>query len=321
MTGRMLFRFFRAFCPSALVALALIGPMSPVYAASLLSNWNLIVENNVSTSSEVDGSALVGGSLASTSNYSIHGVTDAGGDGLAVGGNLGPGNIQVNNGGNLRLGGTNLATINLNGGGTLIHDSSVAASVAADFVTLNALNSSIALLTPNGTVDGAGNMTATPTLISGQLVAVYDITQASLAGLGQLNLNFGTANTVIINLTANGSGGVNLVAPPNLNGGFSQANSSHILWNMINATQVTVNNSFSGALLAPHADLKLLGGGINGSVAVESLSNQSAEIRRFTYTGYLPTVPEPSSLLLAATGICLAGLGFVRRALRRQLCG
>ena len=207
----------------------ILGPAPTARAASLLSNWNLIVQTNLLTCSEVDGgTALVGGNLSSTSNYSIHGVTASNGDGLAVGGNLWPGNIQVNNGGNLRLGGTNSATVNLNGGGTLIHDATVASAVAADFVTLNALNSAIAALTPNGTVDGGGNMTATPTLISGQLVAVYDITQTSLNGLGQLNLNFGTANTVIINLMAN-AGAVSLVVPPNLIGGFSQSNSSHIL--------------------------------------------------------------------------------------------
>jgi hypothetical protein len=97
-------------------------------------------------------------------------------------------------------------------------------------------------------------------------------------------------------------------------GGFNQSNSTRILWNLYDATQVSVNNNFNGSLLAPYADLKLLGGGINGTVAVNSVSAQNAEVRRYTYTGYVPSVPEPTSLLLAASGgAVLAICGWRRR--------
>lgn len=98
-----------------------------------------------------------------------------------------------------------------------------------------------------------------------------------------------------------------LRGPPNLIGGFSQSNSSRILWNFHDATMVTVNNSFNGAALAPGADLKLLGGGMNGMVAVHSISQQDAEIRRFNYTGYLPVVPEPSAGVLAVVAALVLG--------------
>jgi choice-of-anchor A domain-containing protein len=279
--------------------------------ATLLSEWNLIVKNDVTTSSEVDGSTLIGGNLTGTSNYSIHSVTASNGDGLAVGGNLVSGNIQINNGGNLRLGGTNTATVNLNGGGATIIDPTVSAQVAADFTYLDSLSANLAALTPNGTLDGAGNFNAVPVNMGGQLVAVYNVTAASLTGLGQLNLNLGSANSVIINVSGDP---VSFVAPPNIIGGFNQANSSKILWNLTEATNVSVNNSFNGALLAPLADLKVLGGGMNGTVAVASISQQSAEIRDFTYTGYLPPVPEPSSIVLAG----LAGVGMIAWRWRRR---
>jgi choice-of-anchor A domain-containing protein len=113
----------------------------------------------------------------------------------------------------------------------------------------------------------------------------------------------GAANTVILNVSGMPSGTVNFQAPPNMLGGFNQNNASRILWNLHDAALVNVNNSFNGALLAPGADLKLSGGGMNGTVAVHSVSQQDAEIRRFNYTGYLPTppvpVPEPSTGLLA----------------------
>lgn len=276
--------------------------------AGLLSDWNLLVETNMTTSSHVDGSTKIGGNLsASAGVFSMHLVTAPANVGLAVGGNI-TGNLQINNGGNLRLTGTNSGSVIFNGGGTTIPDPGIPASVAADFAYLDSLSAMLTTLTPNGTLDGAGNLNAVPTLIDGQLVAVYNLNASSFTSLGQLNLNFGAANTVILNVSGAPSGNVSFVAPPNLIGGFSQANSSKILWNLYDASSVTVNNSFNGALLAPGADLQVLGGGMNGTVAVHSLSNQNAEIRRFNYTGYVPVVPEPSSgVLLAAAALVLGG--------------
>lgn len=289
-----------------------------VAQAGLLQDWNLIVRTNLQSTSEVDGSALVGGSVTGTSNYAVQGVTDPNGSGLAVGGNVGPSPLNINHGGNLRLTGSKLGPVNLNGGGALINDPTIPATVTAQFAYLYGLTTALETLPANGILDGAGNMTAAPTFLDGQWVAVYNLTAASLTGLGQLNLNMGIANTVIVNVAANGSGAVNFVAPPNMIGGFNQGNSTHILWNLYDATQVTVNNSFNGSLIAPYADLKLLGGGINGTVAVDSVSTQSAEVRRFTYTGYLPNVPEPSSYVLALGG-ALGLLGF--RMARRGRVG
>lgn len=274
-----------------------------------LAEWNLIVRTNLTSSSEVDGSAIVGGNLAGTSNYAVQGVTASGNVGLAVGGSITSGNIQVNNGGNVRLQGSNAGTLNLNGGGVLVSDPSVTAQVASIFAQLEAASAYLATLTPNGTVDGAGNMSASPVLLGGQNVAVYTISAAAIQSLGQLNLNFGAADSVIINVLSDG-GVVDLVAPPNIIGGFNQSNSSRILWNMPDATSLLVNNSFNGAVIAPFANLVLSGGGMNGAVAVNSVSVQDAEIRRFTYDGYFE-IPAPS-------GAAVLGLGAVAAGRRRR---
>lgn len=281
---------------------------SPALAGtSVLSEWNLIVRTNLNSTSEVDGSAIIGGNLSGTSNYCVQGVTASGNVGLAVGGNIVSGNIQVNNGGHVRLGGANLGTLNLNGGGTLTADGTVAATVSSMFSQLEAASSYLASLPANGSIDGAGNMSASPVMLNGQSVAVYSISAAAIQSLGQLNLNFGSADSVIINVTS-AAGVVDLLAPPNIIGGFNQANSSRILWNMPDATSLLVNNSFNGAVIAPFADLQLTGGGMNGAVAVNNISVQNAEIRRFTYDGFFE-VPAPG----AAALLGLAGLVAARR--------
>lgn len=272
-------------------------------SADVFSDYNLVVRNDLHITSEVDGSAMIGGSVFGTSNYAIHGVTASNGDGLVVGGDLAAGsNYQINNGGNLRYGGSVLGNANLNGGGYSYYASDVGAMVDNAMAQASSLSTYFSGLTATGTVDNAGNMSASTTLIDGQQVAVYSITQSDINGLGQLNLNMGSADTVVINFDALNSGGVaSFNAPPNLIGGFNQANSSSIVWNFTNTSELHINNSFNGMILATDADLSLTGGGINGSVFVDSVSTMNAEIRQGTYTGLVPA--PGTTALLAPLGL------------------
>lgn len=301
---------------AALLAASALGSAS--MGASVLSDWNLIVRNGVNGTSEVDGSALVGGSITGTTNYAIQGVTAANGDGLAVAGNIAAGvNVSVNSGGNLRIGGSVLGTANVNGGAT-INDAGVASMVTNAINEVVALQSSLTSLTANGTIDGAGNLNASPVGMNGSNVAVYSFNITAIQGLGQVNLNFGAADTVVLNV-ASDNGVINLDAPPNLLGGFSQANSSRIIWNFFDATDVIVNNTFNGALLATDADLRILGGGVNGTVVVDSVSHLGSEIRRFNYNGWLPPeddtpiVPVPTAGVMGLAGLLTLGARRRRR--------
>lgn len=280
---------------------------------SFMMEYNLLVEGDLLLStSEVDGSAMVGGSLlGGTSNYTTQLVTASNNTGLAVGNVLAAGvNVNVNNGGDFRIGSAanQLGNVNLNGGGSTIIDPSVASTAAAYANQARTASAYLGGLAATGTIDGAGNMSSAGFhSLDGQNVAVYDLTQNMFdSGLGQLNLNFGAADTVIINYSTGGIGIADLTSPPNIIGDFNQANSSRILWNFVDATDITTNNTFNGAMLAPDAALTLDGGGINGSVVVNSLELQNAEVRLNLYTGY---VPAPASVAL----LPLAGLGASRR--------
>ncbi|MEZ6242454.1 MAG: collagen-binding domain-containing protein [Phycisphaerales bacterium] len=283
---------------------AALAIASGLAVAGPFDEYNLIVRNDLNLStSEVDGSAIIGGSLlGGTSNYTTMGVTASNGDGLAIGNTLASGvTVNINNAGNFRIGSlaNQLGTVNLNGGGSLVADPLVSSRAASYVSQASAISAHLSTLATNGTIDVAGNMTAATTVLDGMNVAVYTLSQAQFDTLGQLSLNFGTADSVIINFVHDGSGVVDLSAPPNIIGGFNQANSPRILWNFADATQITVNNSFNGALFAPLAQLNVTGGGINGTVVVDSINLQNAEIRLGTYQGYLPT-PGAGALLAAA---------------------
>jgi len=287
--------------------IASIAILAGTATADVFSDWNLVVRNDLHITSEVDGSAMIGGSVFGTSNYAVQGVTSSTGDGLVVGGNLGAGsNYQINNGGNLRISGNVNGNANLNGGGSTINDAGVASMVNNAMNQATTLSSYFAGFSSTGTVDGGGNMNvSSTTVVDNQNVAFFSLNQSSINGLGQLNLNFGSADTVVINFDASANGGVaNFNAPPNLIGGFNQNNSTRIVWNFLNTTELNINNSFNGMVLATSAELNLLGGGLNGSVFVDSVATMNAEIRRNTYTGAVPT---PGSLaLIGFSGLIVA---------------
>lgn len=291
----------------AVIAAAVLSTAGAAASATVFQDWNLIVRNNLTITSEVDGSALIGGDLSGTSNYAVQGVTASNGAGLMVGGSVLNGNIQVNNAGNFHTNGSVFGTINLNGGGQSIADASIPGILNGALAQATSLSGYLSTLSATGSVDGAGNMNASTVAIGSENVAVYNMTQATLNGLGQLNLNFGSADLVVINFDASASGGnASFVAPPNFVGGLNQANSSRIVWNFLNTSNLSVNNNFNGMVLATDADLQLLGGGINGTVVVDNISRMDAEIRR---NGFSSNIPAPGAL----GALALAGLVGVRR--------
>jgi choice-of-anchor A domain-containing protein len=290
------------------LTMAVVAATGAAASASVFQDWNLIVRNNLTITSEVDGSALIGGDITGTSNYAVQGVTASNGAGLMVGGTVAAGtNLQINNAGDFYFAGTVNGIVNLNGGGTSYYQPTIANTVSNAFAQADAFSTYLAGLSATGTVDGAGNMNASTVAIGSEDVAVYSMTQATIAGLGQLNLNFGSADIVVINFDAAASGGAaNFQAPPNFVGALDQANSGRIVWNFINTTSLTVNNNFNGMILATDANLALLGGGINGTVIVDNISTMNAEIRNNTFQGL---IPAPGSVALLGLG----GLVAVRR--------
>lgn len=137
---------------------------------------------------------------------------------------------------------------------------------------------------------------STPTDYEGNPVSIATLSLADLANQNlNLKVNFTGNETLIINVT--GSGMINVSAKTD---GFS-GYEDRILFNFNGATGITFNTGFRGAVYAPEADLTQVGSNIDGIIVSKSLS-QTAEVHEHHFNGYVPTVPEPSALLLGAVG-------------------
>lgn len=259
----------------------------------VLNRYSLIVLNDLSTSSDIENRAFVGGSLVSSTSANI-GINVSGIPAsepmFVVVGNLVAGNPLNLNAGSLLLGGNrNGRPINFNGGGALVQDPTLFAteitallqSAAAQLATQPA-NNGVTL--PTGQ-PGPARFTVTSTTPDG--IAVFQVAAGDLFGNGlvqQIELNPGAASTVLINVTGSAvdwSGNGNLV------GNFTNSQwRSRVLWNFPQASSIAMrSHNMMGAILAPYAQVTTAAN-LDGSVAVRALTT-SAEVHQPTFSGNL----------------------------------
>lgn len=299
-------RSSRAVLPVALAAGLAVQLGAAVASASPLSLWNLTVFENLQTNQEVEGRAQIGGHLSGPSaqfgTMLLPRPSFLGSDVLRVGAGISLSNLQLE-AGNLRLGGSSSGAINFNGGGSLINDPATASLVNADRSALVASSAFLRNLAPTGTITLPAGQPAGVTLqpVFAGNVAVFNLPSgnALLSSnlVQQIELNtaaLSAARSIIINV-----GGTSVSAnAANFVGGFnSDFVRARLLWNFYEATTLTFDRQFNGAVLAPLAHLTN-STIIAGSVAVKSMA-MTGEVHLPTYVGFVPT---PASAGLLALG-------------------
>lgn len=306
--------------PMIRTALTALAMTAAVATAAPFTEWNLLVRNNLTSTSHVDGSALVGGNVTGNSVFSMHGVTASNGAGLMVGGNV-SGNNHMNSGGNLIHGGSLNGNIALNGGGNKVQQAGIGSVVSDTFAQANNYSSFLRDLAPTGNLnvlDGTkGTFNSASTVgVGSDRYAVYSMSQSVLGSMSELNLNFGSADIAVINVDASDTNGI-VTLNMNFNGGLSQSNSGRIVWNFFNATTLNIGGNLSGMILGTGADLFLNGPGIYGSVVVDNVSEMNSEVRRRTFEGDTQIVVVPLPPAAWAGLAMLGGIAGVRAARRR----
>ena len=301
-------------CSAVLAVPALADTPSGINA---LTEWNLIVLGDLKSSSEVEGRTFVGGNLSgSSSNYSIaSGAASTNAQpGLTVVGNVTGGNIQINNGAGVVVGGSVAGWLNLNGnpqtaqvGGTIgninVNQNTVNTGLAASdpgFVqglqqdksllttSMNNLSQEMSGMAANSQLTISGNRGTFDAQPGADGMAVFNITADQLNQIGEIQFNLNGAETVIVNVSGNSI---------NLNDNFlgnASGLGEKVIWNFPEADDLTLSTAWKGSVLAPNADAHtynyIEGSGVFGNLI------QDGEMHVGTYQGgYVPPSTGSSS--------------------------
>jgi choice-of-anchor A domain-containing protein len=306
-------RSMRAFGVTSVIALmaaAAAGPARAESAQDILSNFNLVTTGNVSTNSDILGSAVVGGNFGGGNPTLFGGSGYSSAPDLYLYGKLNTG-LNLNDGGSIYYAGSVASPkVNFNSGGafpkgqhytTLPNPIGYYTNPLADLSTqLSDLTASAGTSVKNGTFNAGSN----------KGIVVFDVTGTQLeADLQNSQISFvGTGVTsYIINVTGS------FVEPSGTN--WNAAAQRDALFNFEDATTVEVGN-WKASVLAPDASISILNGYLDGSLFAKSFLGGGELHNDGLFDGALPTAaaPEPSTWAMMFAGF--AGLGFLgwRRA-------
>jgi choice-of-anchor A domain-containing protein len=324
--------------PVKRIALLVLSTLLPLSATTLygVGNYNVLTFNTFNaTGADSGGAFAAGGNITLPTGYQV-------GSGpiglqpsfmLVGGGSLAVQFGYIENGTGVAASGwaasgfTNGSSLSLgtlsSSGGNPINFASVQAGLNAQSIQLSGLAANGSYAVSFGTVTLSG---------SSSTQNVFNITSAQLAAATSgIRVCMPAGSTAIINVSGTSVSSVtsytlfgdaactqNLGGP---NGNSTNAGVAKIVWNMYQATSVTLNNSSFGSVLAPLANVTGSNSQLDGQLIALSYNGAataglgSVEFHDFIFNGNLPPspAPEPGSLLL--TG---GGLGALLFALRRR---
>jgi choice-of-anchor A domain-containing protein len=310
---------------AASIAATGVTQATPLSASSILSGFNGVIFGNLSSTSDIEGPIVIGGDLTGNShtfNNNPRSTTPTGFGAVTVYGNASGGPYNVNNGGDVYVGGSNTAKFNFNGGGQFL--SSVPNDML-DFSAVgdgpNGLSAMLLNIAVNSTINAADKnnvqFNAAP---DSSGIAVFDVSAAILESYAGFNVNLNGASTVVINIDASGSGG-----KVSLNNHFNNESSGrqNVIWNFYNTDSLSLGTQWGGVILAPNAAVTN-NTNIEG-VLVAKLFNGHGELHDYPYLGTLPSasvsVSEPSDLGMFGGGLLILSLLTVyTRPQNKYLC-
>ena len=282
-------------------------------ADDILSQFNAVVSNNFSTTSDVEGRLVAGAINNSNSSTFYKSPNSSSSPSMFQGVNaltiMSCPSCNVDNGGGVSFITVNHGSFNLNGGGS-VKENNPAFAMSDFIIPISTLQSQLGGLDKNSdfTTPNSNSLVFDVTPVDG--VAVFDIKGAQLAGGASDNFNITFSNetsatTIVINVTGSFTegGGENFNGDTFLN--------EHVIWNFEDATNVNVKQ-WHGAVLAGDATVTNTSG-MEGFLYADNYTGQG-ELHDFPFMGAAPSaVPEPSTWAMMAAGFVGLGLIGLRR--------
>jgi choice-of-anchor A domain-containing protein len=300
---------WRQILPAAIVAAGSVhgaASAATLTSATILKDFNAIVFGDASTTSDIEGAAVVGGNFSGATMYNHPTASQPSGFGaLTVYGATSGNPINLNNGGNAYVAGAHGAIVNFNGGG---HYIGAPAAAVTDFsAPLTALSTSLSTLAATASLPTPDNNEVIKAVPNASGIAVFNLSASDLSLIPSYKIDLNGASTLVFNVSGTA---INF----NANDESGVAGANNIIWNFYQADNVNLVTQIAGTVLAPLAAVTN-GNQIDGALVAKSWKG-NGELHDYGFTGTLPSAaPEPGAWGLMIAGFF--GVGGVLRSRRK----
>ena len=253
--------------------------MSAVASVENVGTYNLILKNDLDTSSDIEGRLLVGGNVnmagKSLKVGSLLGA-DPTVDAVTIVGDIKANDVQALNG-NIVYGGNKYSTnLIVNSGNTATAVSQGLLQAEFNSVYQSVIDDSnyYKTLAANGTFNTSDMNNLKFESNSSDDLLVFNINGTDLLN-GSFSFGFTPTVPIIINVAGTGALNINSKAL----GNFSKEVASLVLWNFFDYTSIGFNgDGWNGSVLAPNADITSGTGSLDGGFAALSYTGTQGKI-------------------------------------------